>query len=485
MKQSKMLTSAILMPLLGMLTGPVLADQFIVNSTNDPASGNPAACTVGSDSCSLRDALAAADLDDAMDSVVFDVDGPIYLNKPLIAENPVSIDGGGDTLVRVHQGYSIVTLPDRPTLCGGCSELVSVLQPTYFGSADSQRFMLELYGVGSQLSNIILDGSITLTPGEQQVDRIDFDSDDSTDYFLFTIESDGEELWLIEGGVMASMGDYVNVGPVTINDNELRNFGSNAIQVNFSQGAVISNNLIYGGAAGQSYTSADGISMYVAVVAEVSGNQVSQYRTGFGSSATFGLVLSENEFARNETGMALYDADFRFGVNVVVEDNIIANNLEAGIVAGNVWDAEISRNIVQHNGSHPEFQGGIKLFESERNSINSNNVSYNSGYGIVIETAHENVITDNTTRKNGGGGIILLNDAQENVVENNKSNLNRVGILSASLGGAAPPSNNIIGQNKLHNNAEFDALDTDSVCNNFWVNNTYNTELAFSGSCID
>ena len=95
-----------------LLTSTAFGATFTVTSTADPAIVNPANCTAPSASCTLRDALAAADQDPLHDHVQFDVHDTIHITRGLQALHPVTIDGGGDTQVRVHQGYSIAILPD-------------------------------------------------------------------------------------------------------------------------------------------------------------------------------------------------------------------------------------------------------------------------------------------------------------------------------------------------------------------------------------
>jgi CSLREA domain-containing protein len=155
----------------------VSADLFTVNSTADPALGDPLNCTAGAPACTLRDALAAADATPQPDSIAFSVSGTIYLGQALVATQPVTIDGGGNTVVRVAQGYSIAVLEDRPVFGSGP---VPVLQPAYYSENAAVRAMLNLLGPGSAVSGLSLDGSITPDPADLGVARIDFDSNGTT-----------------------------------------------------------------------------------------------------------------------------------------------------------------------------------------------------------------------------------------------------------------------------------------------------------------
>jgi CSLREA domain-containing protein len=131
------------------LSGHLFAGTFTVTSTDDPEFIDTSNCLSPNLACSLREALAAADLTSEPDVVVFKVDGPIHLTRMVTVANPVIIDGGGETIVRVHQGYEITTLEDRnddPSTPGLCGELVCpelpVLQPTFFSVRGPNRPML-------------------------------------------------------------------------------------------------------------------------------------------------------------------------------------------------------------------------------------------------------------------------------------------------------------------------------------------------------
>ncbi len=68
-----------------LLTSTSFAETYTVNSTDDPQLVNPANCMTPMLACSLRDALAAADQSMLHDTVEFEIDGTIYLTRPLAA----------------------------------------------------------------------------------------------------------------------------------------------------------------------------------------------------------------------------------------------------------------------------------------------------------------------------------------------------------------------------------------------------------------
>lgn len=479
----------------------LLAIQFIVNTTTDPDIVDPANCTVGSQSCSLREALAAADETAQHDTVVFNVDDPIFLTRKLTVVESVTIDGGGDTLIGIHQGYSIKTLPDRPAF--GNVDL-PVLQPTYFSFRGSSRAMLELFGPGSVLRNISIDGSIKPEPADLGVARIDFEGNDTTDFLLYTIDSDGDatgDRWLVAGGVLMT-------GSPTVTGSELRNFNANAVTVEFSFNAVITDNVISGGAAGQPAFSGDGISFFGSVVSDVSGNTVNGFRNGIVFNFSSGMDVLGNDLAENINGVALENVDTSFGENVIA-DNMVTDNLKLGIFVTSVAGAQIANNEVdanlevgihikgaggivvtdnqvKHNGTNPTFHGGILINEgSAFVSVDSNEVSHNSGFGVVIDASHVNVVSNNEMKNNGGAGIVLLTGAQGNNIELNEITHNLLGVVAGVEFESLFPSLNSFQGNEIRINTLIDVLDFDPVCNDLWAGNTIDTVASASSNCID
>lgn len=466
----------------------LLASQLTVNTTSDPDVVVSSNCTTAWQDCSLREALAAADETSEHDTIVFEVDGPIYLTRKLTANTSVTIDGYKDTVVRVHQGYNVVTLPDKYS-----EDNVPVLQPTYQSIGAGRRYMLELSGHGSVVKNLILDGSITPNDGEGLVERIDFNSDGVTDFVLHTIDDEGEDRWLVGGGISADFVAAIPVdcesnpplGTITINGNQLKNFSDNAISIAFHYNAVITDNEISGGGYGLPGANSDGISMYCGAGALVSENTVRQYRNGISLSFTTAATISMNESELNRTGVEMEFANSALAPNLI-EDNIMTNNLEHGILANYVSGVSITGNNVQENGTDPNFHGGILMTNSAENLLDMNDSSENSGFGIVIDSSFLNVLTNNKTKQNGGGGIILVNGAQGNIVEFNTTKLNQAGIISTiTYPGAAFPSNNLFENNLIHNNSELDVLDQDPACNDVWTDNEFKSAFSASAGCIN
>ena len=483
------------------LSVQVSADLFTVNSAADPLASDPLNCAAGSTDCTLRDALAAADATPLMDTIVFAVDETIYLQKALTANTPVAIDGGGDTVLRVHQGYSIATLPDRPVFGGGD---VQVLQPAYYSINSPRRAMLSLAGAGSVVQGLALDGSITPDPADLGLARIDFDSDGNTDFLLFTVDSGGpgmSERWAIAGGIDVT-------GNATISGNEISYLHGNGINVDSAQFTVVSDNVLTGGAAGEPGYASDGVNFYGSVFSSVSGNTVTGFRSGVSFVFSSGIDVDGNELTGNVQGVVLDTLDTTFGP-IVVENNETSGNLANGIFVRQALGPQIAQNVIEGNGQvgiHIKGAGQIDIADNQVNgngagalehggilinegsgavSVVSNEVSNNTGFGVVIAESFGNVLSDNEITDNAGAGLVLLNGAQFNQVEFNQVKWNALGVIAGLDGDANFPSNNTYQGNELRQNAIADALDFDPACNDLWAGNTIDVAFSVAAGCID
>lgn len=489
------LSSTLAMAICMALPLQVSADLFTVNSTADPAFGDPLNCGAGAPACTLRDALAAADQTALHDTVVFAVESPIYLARQLVVEEPVTIDGGGGTTVRVHQGYTVLTLPD----VFGDHDPIQVVQPVYISQRPFSAFpMLELRGDGSVVENLILDGSITPNPADLGLARIDRDGDSATDFLLFTLDinDDGTgDRWPIAGGILASF-EFAPAltGTVEFRGNELRYFADRALQVVLSHDAVITGNEIKAGAVLpplEAFYTVDGIFMFEATGATVVGNEVTGlHRTGLqiasgGNSFNATVAGNQVEGSRNE-GILIEGVIFG-----TIADNEVSGNGRIGIViAGGVFN--VTGNEVSGNGSDPNVQGGIALAFGGGHTVSDNETFGNSGFGIAIDRSTGNVVSSNDMHSNGGSGFVIINSvpppemdpvpfATANQIQDNEIYANGTGVVA---GFAEPfPFGNLYQGNEIHGNL-LDVLDFDRVCNDAWVNNTVGTAYAASDACI-
>ena len=183
--------------------------------------------------------------------------------------------------------------------------------------------------------------------------------------------------------------------------------------------------------------------------------------------------------------------NFMFGIvvendsnNVLVNDNIVYNHPEEGIVFDNPYsevpdtiDSVITRNIIFDNG-----ENGIYLGRSDDVNVTNNIIHDNTLNGITAADG-DHIISDNTLYNNRGGIQI---SSGSNSIFNNLLDENRYGICVAS-------TNNLIAQNlvsnctsigiRLHSQTSTDTYGSDNdVLNNTIVNCT-DYGLGISSAC--
>ena len=498
-------TTAAMVLVLAVIT-PAWAKTFTVNSTADPAVVKHSNCKNPTRPCSLREALAFADKTKHRDTIRFDVDGPIVLTRKLSAKKAVHIDGGAGTTISIDQGYSITELPDA----FAPYEDVLVLQPNYYSENGPTRAMLELEGDGSIVSNLTFDGGIIPAAEDLGVARIDFDSDNNTDFLLFTIDGGGgSDRWLVSGGVYTEFGNAPEPGKVDISNNQFVNMGSEPITVTFSDGANITGNALSGGPGLVPFAATDGIFLYSAPNAVISDNSITQYRTGITIRGVSGTIIRGNHLLQNLTGMDAEPID-GLSTQVTVEDNTVTGNAVSGITVIGITDALVSGNIANGNGygcPAPECgfgilvgggssalitdnqasgnQGGVVLASAENGTVAMNQAISNTRFGIAIAGGEDHLVNANTASHSASGdGIVLVEATRSNTFTNNETNSNNIGIV-AGAGDPPYPANNTFDGNTALDNTLVDILDLDPVCNDAWANSTYGSSFAVSGTCID
>ena len=502
------------------ISSPIYAATFTVNDDRDSAEGIAADCTDGKPGkrCSIRDALAAADLTAELDTIVFDINKTIFIQSPLTAKHPVQIDGSAEkTSIRVSQAYKIEMLADRFEPY----EMVPVLLPEYASINGPSRPMMKLSGHGSEVTNLKLDGSITPHGKDIGIARIDYDSNFATDFFLYTIaapidhEVNGEssntsrqhvgERWPIAGGILVSFADNPG-GQLRVTNSDFSNHNSDALHVEYFGIAEVIGNQMSDGTVDQSNGSGSGFFAFFGANLLAADNNISGFREGISLNSVVGMQVIGNTTSQNRKGIFLEQTDNRNGENkiannvvslnsesgitvasalaVLVENNQISQNAPFGMDIKSAGYIGVTNNEVFNNGIDPVFHGGIRLTEgSSANYVAGNTIAGNSGFGIVVDEASANTITYNDAHNNGGAGLVLLNDSQHNRLLNNRSVANGVGLFVLSLSGVLPSYNEITA-NFLRDNAVFDAIDTDPLCNNQWLNNDYVTENSTSANCI-
>lgn len=494
MNTSRKISSILLIPFFALHAGPLLADQFVVDNAGDPATGDPVACTGQTGQCTLRDALAAADLTAQTDSVIFDLDETIHLQKALVAQHPVSISGSGSTTIRVSQDYQVTLLDDD----------IPVLQPGYYSERGRDRAMLKLYGAGSLVENMVFDGSITPDPANLGVEYVDYESDDSGDYYLFTVnagEKATQSRWPIAGAINS-------VGGATIRNSEFRYFDFSPITIDYSGFTSITDNVITGGAVGQENFNENGITMFASINSVISGNHISGYSQGVKIIYCSALEIRDNDFTGNSIGLELEYMGPDYGP-VLVEGNNLSRNMDIGLYVFSSLGLQINSNIVNknqsvgihiksageidmldnevnHNGSGDKTHGGVLINEgSGLVSIAYSEASHNQGFGMVIDASDANVLSNNSMSSNYGAGLVLLGGTQWNNISGNELVGNYVGAITGDVTETQFPRNNTLSDNRLLNNSAIDAFDFDPDCNDNWVGNSIGTSFSVSTACLD
>ena len=119
--------------------------------------------------------------------------------------------------------------------------------------------------------------------------------------------------------------------------------------------------------------------------------------------------------------------------SIIIEDNIISNNLEAGIEFSNakeeipsggdgiqrISNITISGNKIKDNGA-----SGISTYGYGPNTLINNIISDNGGAGMNLKSSSGDVVTGNIITNNASPGITLRN-ATDTIVENNSISSHR------------------------------------------------------------
>jgi len=180
-------------------------------------------------------------------------------------------------------------------------------------------------------------------------------------------------------------------------------------------------------------------------------------------SPSYGIYLVNSTYGRIVNNMI---TNFAHGLNVsggsrnlvVTGNNISYNSYSIW------WDNSDNLTITQNDCSH-NFFTGIYISESDYGTISGNNCSGNGFFGIRLTYfSRYLIVTDNICNENADAGFRLQN-AIENIMENNTSNENELGIW------ATASNDNSIQWNIFANNTVANGL-TDGVPSiwdyNYW-----------------
>ncbi|MHA2101677.1 MAG: right-handed parallel beta-helix repeat-containing protein, partial [Candidatus Kariarchaeaceae archaeon] len=130
--------------------------------------------------------------------------------------------------------------------------------------------------------------------------------------------------------------------------------------------------------------------------------------------------------------------------NCVIEENIIFNSVNIGIILEDSTNNLIINNSIRDNGR----EGIFLLFSSNDNQILNNTIFNNVGNGIQLNNSQENLISNNIIYGNLGSGIFQVDSMNNTVSMNNAFENSYHGILFN--GGA----DNIVVNNWIHKNRD-------------------------------
>jgi CSLREA domain-containing protein len=240
-------------------TPPAEATTFTVNSTADPGAGT---CDVAE--CTLREAIDAANLTTAADSIVFDIPGSgphtITLGATPLADitADLTIDGGTSEVVIVEAGgaYDLftisgagvnVTITNLILDGSGTGDNAIVVEDTSDANALESLEIRDWTGNGIFFEDTVPDGTTTSS-----------DNNDVMDNWIHDNTGDGVELNdgtgnTVTGNQISANVDGINATDetnLTITDNEL--FGNSGAQITIDSvsGATILRNDFVAGSDG-------------------------------------------------------------------------------------------------------------------------------------------------------------------------------------------------------------------------------------------
>ncbi|TET89275.1 MAG: hypothetical protein E3J35_10310 [Methanomassiliicoccales archaeon] len=206
---------------------------------------------------------------------------------------------------------------------------------------------------------------------------------------------------VIHGSVPSNAGQVIlaNCSNVLVEGLSLSNV-SLGIQLGFSSGNVISDNLVSG--------NFDGISLAYSENNTIIHNAASE------NQEAISLFYSDNNTVKNNT--ALYST---VGINIgrsfgnVVESNIVSMSRSAGLILYFSEGSWLSGNNIHGNDGH-----GIALHYSKENQIVNNSISNNS-HGIHLINSDSNVVSGNSVTSNRFYGIYLWDSGGNLIFQNN------------------------------------------------------------------
>jgi len=190
--------------------------------------------------------------------------------------------------------------------------------------------------------------------------------------------------------------------------------------------------------------------------------------------------LIGNNISYNNVGIyttPYHDNTLSFSQYTIISGNVISHNAKNGIDAGDLYDVQISDNIITHNGWH----GVYSAWHNERVNITENEISCNGKVGLLLVSYEQSEIHNNIIYRNGRG--IMLWSSYTNSIRNNSISYNAghaVYFLQSNF--------NVIENNTIidNGNQEFYFEDSSSniIRDNFIIETDKNFYY-FLGTCVE
>ena len=380
----------------------------------------------GAPMASLRALLLAYDLDPDdvihVDNGDYDVINNVFVSS---ADAGVHIEGYHD--------------PDRPTRRALLDRNNTTRHVVEVEAADVQLSHLHLTdgrdGVHARNADdlIVVEGHITsnvrygiflnVDTENALIDRNVIDGDGAGDYGIYAL---GPAPTITGNRTFSNDYDgiYANQDGATVTGNEVSDNGRRGIWVDWSAGALISENIVHHNQSYGIYTTGSSSEAQVTVSGNTSFGNASE-----GIYATSNVLATGNTVYSNPTGIYLSSG-------AVADRNIVHGNVD-GIEGARTSSNTVANNIVYNNSGHGIIAyhhstiAGNRIYSNSigiqtrayydfTGPIENNLVYANTNQGIVVERAGAgSTVTNNTIFQEVGDAIRIRNSSQDLRIRNN------------------------------------------------------------------
>jgi parallel beta-helix repeat protein len=182
---------------------------------------------------------------------------------------------------------------------------------------------------------------------------------------------------------------------------------------------------------------------------------------------TWGITISNNKVTNNGGGIEL---DLWGVPDILIIDNIIADNMGIGLSLEGTCNSTISGNLIKGNFGGFELSHGYgDVSTAKNNVISENTMIMNTHYGIFLYGAPENQLINNVIANNSNGLVLdsMFFESYEILSNNNLIKENQINQNSNSGIQIIQSNNNLVYQNTFIDNS-IQVYSEDSI--NIWDN---------------